>query len=426
MEKVRNWDLIIIGAGIVGCAAAYYATKSGLKPLVIERDSVGAAQSGRALGFVRRQGRDLQELPMMIDAMEIWRGLEEELQRSVGWRATGNLWCAVDDAKLQQFEQWLELSTELKFGASVISPSQIEKIVPGMRHNFVGALYTPDDGLADPLKATKAFYEAAKENGAEFEFGERASRIETSANRVTGVYVGESFYNSNIVICVAGAGSSALLRRHNVMLPQDVVRATMVRLEPNNLKIEPGLVADQIGLRQGDDGSIDIFHATGVYDIRLDSPRYAWWFKDYLFEPTIDLRLNPFSAITRPLAAARATNDNSIPQSWQKPYPNRRLVHAIKHELRRLFPNVDEIRIRNEWGGYIETTPDMLPVIGAIPGVEGLLTASGYSGHGFGTGPVGGKRLIELATGKQTTIPKALSPDRFRTGKWKETQITAI
>ena len=69
----ERWDMIVVGGGIVGCSAAYYAARQGLKPLIIERDSIAAAQSGRALGYVRRQGRDIRELPMMIEAMEIWR-----------------------------------------------------------------------------------------------------------------------------------------------------------------------------------------------------------------------------------------------------------------------------------------------------------------------------------------------------------------
>jgi len=78
----RDWDLIIVGAGIVGCSAAYYAARSGQRVLVVERDTPGSAQSGRNLGFVRQQGRDFRELKLAMGAMRLWPEIETELGRT--------------------------------------------------------------------------------------------------------------------------------------------------------------------------------------------------------------------------------------------------------------------------------------------------------------------------------------------------------
>ncbi|MGQ3366525.1 NAD(P)/FAD-dependent oxidoreductase, partial [Rhizobium oryzihabitans] len=86
-----KWDLIVIGGGIVGCSAAFYAARSGLRVLLVERDTPGSAQSGRNLGFVRQQGRDFRELPLAMASLRLWNGLEKDIGRSVGWFRGGNI-----------------------------------------------------------------------------------------------------------------------------------------------------------------------------------------------------------------------------------------------------------------------------------------------------------------------------------------------
>src|SRR5690606_36969956 len=88
--SIRTHDLIIIGGGIVGCAAALYAVRQGMSCLLVERDTPGSAQSGRNLGFVRQQARDFPELALMIGAIRLWEGIEADLGRAVGWYQGGN------------------------------------------------------------------------------------------------------------------------------------------------------------------------------------------------------------------------------------------------------------------------------------------------------------------------------------------------
>jgi len=99
-------DVVIVGAGIVGCAAAYYLAKRGVHAVVIEKDVVGRAQSGRNWGFVRQQGRDPVELPLMIESNRIWSGIERELGADVEWVQGGNLGLATARDRLELFERW--------------------------------------------------------------------------------------------------------------------------------------------------------------------------------------------------------------------------------------------------------------------------------------------------------------------------------
>ena len=422
----ERWDMIVVGGGIVGCSAAYYAARQGLKPLIIERDSIAAAQSGRALGYVRRQGRDIRELPMMIEAMEIWRNIEQELGRPVGWRAGGNLWCAKNEADLQKLERWLDNARDFDLPTRMLTPAEIDSVMPGMDHDFHGALYTHDDGMADPVMSTCAFADAAVELGAELMLGSVVDEIVTAGGSVKGVRIGDELLESDIVVCAAGAGSSQLLRPHGATFPQDWVRASILKTEPVALQIDPGVVSSTIGIRQCADRSICVYHVTVTYDVRIDSPRFANWFKGFLTDESVSVRINPISIISRQASLRKTTAPDDIADSWQSPYPDHSVLRLAHRELEQLFPKLRDVQSVAEWGGYIDCTPDALPVIGTVGSTKGLLIASGYSGHGFGTGPIGGKRIVELATTGHAEIPAALGLNRFADGSWLEGTPTAI
>ena len=108
------------------------------------------------------------------------------------------------------------------------------------------------------------------------------------------------------------------------------------------------------------------------------------------------------------------------------PFPDHDVLALALRELGGLLPDLANVRIETQWGGYIDSTPDALPVIGSVEAVDGLFVASGNSGHGFGSGPIGGKRIVELVTTGKADIPQALSPNRFRDGSWKSAELTAI
>ena len=80
------------------------------------------------------------------------------------------------------------------------------------------------------------------------------------------------------------------------------------------------------------------------------------------------------------------------------PYPDYKALSIAQEDLGKLFPEFNGVAVRSQWGGYMDATPDHLPVIGELESAVGLLVASGFSGHGFGLGPSAGKRIVDLAT----------------------------
>ena len=100
-------DCVIIGGGVIGICTALYLAKAGLRPVVLEKGRVAGEQSSRNWGWIRQQGRDPAELPIMIEANRLWRELEPELGEDIGLRQSGLLYLADTDKDLAYFEEFM-------------------------------------------------------------------------------------------------------------------------------------------------------------------------------------------------------------------------------------------------------------------------------------------------------------------------------
>ena len=213
-------DLIIIGAGISGSAAAYYAAQLNVKALVLDKGAVGGEQSSRAWGYVRQQGRDERELALMMASNALWRDLEADLDADVEWRMSGNLGIAQTESGMQKYRQWLGVAQAHGLDTRLVNASELTELMPALHGTWAGGLITASDGHASPTKTTAAFATAARRLGVEFREGCGVVRIVLEGGRVRGVLTERGFIATERVICAAGAWSSRLLRPLGINLPQ--------------------------------------------------------------------------------------------------------------------------------------------------------------------------------------------------------------
>lgn len=415
---VDDWDLIVVGAGIVGCSTAYYAAKRGMRVLVLERETPGSAQSGRNLGFVRQQGRDFRELSLAIGAMKLWEGMEAELGRKVGWCRGGNLALASNEADMARQEEWQVRALDFGLDTQLLTAEQVSKKLPLLSPNATieGAMYTASDGKAEPGRVTRAYFEAAVELGVSFRLGASVSRFDSSTGRITGVWSGGQLHRARTVLCAAGAGSGRLLRTVGLHLPQEQIRATVVRTMPRpELRIASCVSGPLTGIRQDVRGAYVISVAGGEYDVRWDSWRYMRSYAPVRKSNPDVARINIWAPFQRvlgggyqaPIADIPPTRDRVAPDAW-------RTKQALS-EFRQLFPALSEAPVETSWAGIIDTLPDVIPAMGTVDTLQGLLIATGFSGHGFGPGPMAGKIMADLASGKQPHLDiSELSPARFK------------
>ena len=153
--------------------------------MVCEKGLVAGEQSGRNWGWVRQQGRDDREMPMIVESLRIWRRLEEEIGEDVGFSEQGILYLVDDDRQLERYAAWVKSAEDYDIGTRLIDRSELRRLVRGATVPWRGALYTASDGRAEPHKATPALALAAAQAGATILESCAVRGIESTAGRVS-------------------------------------------------------------------------------------------------------------------------------------------------------------------------------------------------------------------------------------------------
>jgi glycine/D-amino acid oxidase-like deaminating enzyme len=397
----RRADVVVIGAGIVGSATAYYLARRGAQVVVVERGRLPGEQSRKNWGFVRQQGRDPLEMPLVMEANRMWRGLERELGADVEWTQGGNLALAADEARMARFETWLGVAREFGLDTRLLRGRDLTSVVPGLGGTWVGGMHTPGDGHADPEKATDAFAHGAVAAGATLQLDCAVQSVTTRAGAVAGVVTERGEVRAPIVVCAAGAWSSRLLRTLGLSLPQRWVRGTVARTTAAPPTTACAVWGPGVAFRQRRDGTFNIAAGGALdHDVTLDSLRQlrfflpSFWKNKTLFRFHVGRPLLASLAATLPRSAARRR-----PLVWDRgvePRPNPGKVRRSLLELQRVLPSLPRLGITRSWAGYIDAAPDLVPVLGEVPPIGGLLVATGFSGHGFAMGPIAGRLVSEL------------------------------
>jgi glycine/D-amino acid oxidase-like deaminating enzyme len=401
----------------MGCAAAYQLARRGVRPVVLDKGRIGAQQSTRAWGFVRVQARDPAEVPLMMDSLRLWRGLQAELGADLEWRQGGCLFLARDEEDLAGQIGWLEVGRTYQTGTRLADRAEVGRILPGFSIPTVGGLYTPTDGQAEPRKVTPAFAVAAEAHGARFHEGCAVLALLAEGGRVSGVQTERGFIRAPVVIVAAGASSRALLDTLGLDLPQQVVRGTVARTSRIAPITASTVVANGIGFRQREDGSLNIADDLQVdVDLTLGHLRALRLFLPGLIKHRRYFSVHVGKPLLRSMAQAAGLVAPGLPGGPRDPHhpPARWRVERALRALRHMFPQAGHVTPVETWGAAIDCTPDGIPVIGPVAARPGLIVATGFTAHGFALGPVVGRILADLATGTDPQIDlHALRFERF-------------
>ncbi len=398
-------DIVVIGGGIVGISTAWFLARQGIDVVVCEKGHVAGEQSGRNWGWVRQQGRDTRELPMIVESLRIWRQLGDTIGEDVGFREQGILYLIDDDRQLERYAAWVKAADDYGIGSRLIEGEELKGLVRGAAAQWRGALYTASDGRAEPHKATPALARAAAREGATIRTACAVRGIESSAGRVSAVVTEHGAIRTSTVLCAAGAWTSMFCRSLGITVPQLRVRGTVARTVPANTVVcEGSMAAGKVALRRRLDGGYTLAHGTTLeHPITPSTVRFGARFLPAALMERRNLRLS---------LGAPFLEEWSTPKRWPldgpspfeqcrvlDPRPDNGILRQIRRNTDALFPGLAGIPIVESWAGMIEMTPDVIPVIDQADALPGFFVATGFSGHGFGIGPGAGKAIAGLLTG---------------------------
>jgi sarcosine oxidase subunit beta len=363
-------DVLVIGAGIAGCATALQLARRGKKVTLLERDQAGVRASGVNFGGVRQNGRDMRELPLAMRARDMWDELPGLIGFDGEFRATGNLRLASDEERAQQLDQFFTDASSRGLALVRLERAELKARFPWLSGKPMHGVLCPSDGHANPRLVGPAFAFAAQGAGAtlvertditEGWYANGAFQLRAADNRT---------FAAPVLVNCAGAWAAKVAGWFGepMTLVPEVPQVQVT--EPVPYRIEPvlGFVGGDFYLRQTLRGNILFGSGQG--------------------------RATPDVLRSRPL-----------PETMR-----RGAEIAID-----FIPDLVHVPIIRSWTGVDGDTSDGVCVVGPSETHPGLIHAFGFNGHGFLLGPAVGAVVTELVLDDKTaTDIGGLGIGRFR------------
>lgn len=374
-------DIVIIGAGIVGCSIAYHVALLGCpKVVVLEKDLICSGATGKSAGGIRQQFATELNVRLSLESLKMFHRMRDELGVDPEFRQVGYLFMATTERELDLFRRQAELQQRHGIPVRILSTEDIRQIVPYVRlDGIIGGAYCPTDGYAAPYEVTMGYAAAARRLGARIHERRAVTGILRQGDRLLGVETSRGPIHAPIVVNAAGAEGGLVGALAGLDIPVKPYRRQLFVTGPlPEFGQEPPLTID--------------YHRN-------------WYFRGEMGG----------CLFSGPKDEESSFNTNV---DWEH------LAESVAKAVARL-PILEQAEIKRGWAGSYDLSPDNNAILGAVAVLPGFYVATGHSGHGFMHGPATGKLMAELIlTGKTSMDISPLSLDRFRTGRMVREPMT--
>lgn len=358
-ELPKSADVVIVGGGMTGASALYYLARSEVSAVLLERDVLSSGSTSKAAGGFRAQFSDELNIKIMVEAIRRFERFGDEPGADIDLKQWGYLFLLRPD-EMGSFRDSVALQRDLGVDVRPVSAEEAQSIVPGLNiDDIAGGTFSPTDGYATPAAAVQGYAAAARRLGATIVEDCEVTGIDLLAGKVSRVVTSRGDVSTPTVICAGGIWTNQILQPLGIELPVTPEQRFIFLSEPGDpLPRQLPLTVD---------------YATGFYFHREGQGLV--------------------------IAGRESTMEDLAP--------------AAVHRL----PFLETKGVRPGWSGYYAVTPDHNAVIGKADHPEGLIYATGFSGHGFMQGPVVGEYLADLATDSEPFMDlSAFSAERFVQG----------
>lgn len=373
-------DVVIVGGGIEGAAAAWALAQRGVtNVVVVERNTVGSGMTGKSSGIVRCHYGVSSLAAMATVGLEVFENADQIFGTDIGFRQTGYV-VGVGEPDVEALRKSLAAQRSVGVQTEEIDVADVARMWPfADLEPFAAFAWEARGGYGDAYQTAQAFAVSARASGVRFRQGAEALRLLTAGDRVTGVLLADgSEISARTVVVATGVWTRPLLVRHGIDVPIRVVREQIVLISPG-VDIGPVPVfSDLVSLQyiRPEPGGDILFGNSDLSDAQEADP------DDYL---------------------NRATED---------------FIDLTVDRVGTRFPGFPDASISSSYAGCYDATPDWNPVI-STTGIDGLVVAAGFSGHGFKIAPAVGRLIADLVVDGRSADPRIPESD-FRLSRFDE------
>jgi len=375
-------DVVVIGAGIYGCATAYFLARFGIDVLVVDAADIGAGASGANAGNLHLQlspfshasksaewvAEFAQTIPFFLSALALWKRLASELDSDVELRCPGGLMIAENERQMHTLHDKVALERAHGLRVEMVEGAALRRLAPYVAQHALGASFCPDEGMANALLAVVGLADGARQSGARFLLHAPVRGLQQEAGQWM-VDSGRGRLHCRRIVIAAGSSSGSIAALVGVKLPLSHRMIQMVATEPCERFIDHLVyhAESRLTLKQVANGNVLI---GGGWDAARD-----------------------------PVFGRPAVLSESLRGSL-----------AV---ARRVVPQLGDASVIRSWAGPNIYTPDGRPILGEVDARPGLFAAV-CNTYGFTLGPLCGLLVAELVAGRSPSLDvSSFAPSRF-------------
>ena len=376
----RTSDIIVIGAGIIGAATAFFATRAGLTVTIIERDLPASGTSSRCEGNILVSDKELgPELELTRLSLDLWHGELAEFGALWELERKGGIIVASKESSLASLDRFSTSQRNFGIQSNRLDPAQLRDLEPNITDRAPGAALYPEDSQVQPILAASHLLRLAREAGAELLVRTPVTAMLRDGERVIGVRTPRGDVHADAIVNATGTWAGDLGRLAGVDVPVLPRRGYVLVTErlPTMVhhKVYAAEYVDNVGSSDAGLQASPVVEGTPAGTILIGSSRERVGFE---------------SAVSTDALRTIARNAVS------------------------LFPFLARTRILRHYHGFRPYCPDHLPVIGPDQRAPGLWHAAGHEGAGIGLAAGTGKVLAQALSGQHTSVSLTpFRPERF-------------
>nr|WP_224012197.1 MULTISPECIES: FAD-binding oxidoreductase [Paraburkholderia] len=384
-ETVDKYDVVVIGAGVIGSSVAFQLAKLGAKNvLVLDRGTIGAGTTSQSSGILRTHYSVKENVELALKSWDVFNNFSAYLgdeEASCGLVKCGYMIVASEGDKLEPLRASLDQQKAQGVPLELLDAKAAHELLPIARFDDAALIgYEPEAGFADAYLVATSFARAARRGGVTIRENVSVNKILFEGNRVVGVSTSAGDFAAGTVISTQNIWTPELAGWTGRDLPVMPERHAVLALECDAAKYT---------------FSMPVFKD-------LASPGMLYY-RSYGGSQML-----VSEGIVGEKLGAAETEQGDIPMDY---------VVEVGAQVAERFPAYETAGIASSWTGVYDVTPDWNPVLGRLPGIEGLVVGYGFSGHGFKLSPTVGRVLAQEALGLPTDVSLApYSIERFATG----------
>jgi glycine/D-amino acid oxidase-like deaminating enzyme len=367
----ESFDAIVIGGGVIGASTLFQLTQLGCrKPLLLERGEVAGGMTAHSSGIVRTHYSvpiNVQVARASLGMFEDFRGLLDDDEADAGLVRSGYIIVAPPGPASDAVRGSIAMQRGLGVEAALLDRAEALERHRWLFLDDIDAIgFEAEAGFADPYLVTTGFVRAARRNGATVRTNTAVTGLERDGNRVVGVQTAGGTIHAPVVLSAVNVWSRVAAGWAGLDVPCDIT-------------------------------------AHHVFTLASDAPYTADLpvLKDLASPAKLYMRASGGNLL---VGGGHEGNPAHDPDAGQLEAEMDTMVEEAAQAAARL-PAFAEGRLVQSWSGLYDTTPDWNPVLGPVPGIEGMQIAFGFSGHGFKLSPMIGRMLAQSMLGQPTDLP---------------------